>query len=194
MTFLSNPAAAFSEPEKSLHYSKLPSIAFGPLAGTPIADYSKTERLMPASLRQTLHERHHLALVDEANVERFLAPSPSAPAHSVLFFAGDPAERPETRDLAVILPQLLKSFDGRLRGGLVTPEAEEALKERFHVRVLPSLVVLRGGEILGVLPKLYDWADYVARLETMLRPEATALVAKSGPRAEIVFSSREAAQ
>jgi len=145
---------------------------------------------MPTSLRRTLHERHHLALVDETSVEDFLA---ATPAHAVLFFAGEPAERPETRDVAVILPQLLGAFRGRLRGALVATEAEPALKERFHVRVLPSLVVLRGSEILGVLPKVYDWADYVARLEAMLLPEAPALIVSSKPRAEIVFSSREAA-
>ncbi len=148
---------------------------------------------MPASLRKTLHERHHLPLVDEANVEAFLAPTPAAPSHSVLFFAGDPSERPESRDLAVILPQLLDAFAGRVRGALVATDAEPALKERFCVRVLPSLVVLRGSEILGVLPKVYDWADYVARLEAMLRPDAPALVAKSGPRTEIAFTPRESA-
>jgi hydrogenase-1 operon protein HyaE len=153
----------------------------------------KKERLMPSSLRQTLHERHHLALVDETSIEAFLAPPMGAPAHAILFFAGDPAERAETRDLAVILPQLIEAFAGRLRGALVAIDAEPALKERFHVRVLPSLVVLRGSEILGVLPKVYDWGDYVARVEAMLRPDAPALVAKSGPRAEIVFASREAA-
>ena len=145
---------------------------------------------MPTSLRRTLHERHHLALVDAASIEDFLAASP---AHSVLFFAGDPTERPETRDVAVILPQLLAALSGRLRGALVAAEAEPALKERFHVRMLPSLVVLRGSEVLGVLPKVYDWADYVARLEAMLLPDAPAFVASSTPRAEIVFSAREAA-
>ena len=145
---------------------------------------------MPASLRQTLQERHHLPVVDETTVEDFLK---AAPAHGALFFAGDPNERSETRDLAVIFPQLLEAFAGRLRGALVATDAEPALKGLFHVRVLPSLVVLRGSEILGVLPKVYDWADYVARLEAMLRPGAPTLVAKSGARAEIVFSSREAA-
>ncbi len=148
---------------------------------------------MPASLRKALHERHHLPLVDEANVEAFLAPTPSGPSHGMLFFAGDPAERPESRDLAVILPQLLEAFAGRLRGALVETRAEPVLKDRFCVRVLPSLVVLRGSEILGVLPKVYDWADYVARLEAMLRPDAPALVAKSGPRTEIAFASKESA-
>jgi hydrogenase-1 operon protein HyaE len=148
---------------------------------------------MPASPRRILQGRHDLPQVDETSVEAFLRPPLGSPAHAILFFAGDPNERAETRDLAVILPQLLEAFAGRLRGGIVLAEAEPALKQRFHVRVLPSLVVLRGSEILGVLPKVYDWADYVARFEAMLRPEAPALVAKAGPRAEVIFSSRGAA-
>ena len=153
---------------------------------------------MSASLQQILCERHQLALIDETNVEAFLAPVPNAPPHGVLFFAGDPTERMETRDLAVILPQLLETFRGRLRGGLVAAKAEAALKDRFHVRVLPSLVVLRGQgtgyETLGVLPKIYDWADYIARLEAMLQPGAPALEATSGPpRVTYTFSGRETA-
>ncbi|HYA80643.1 MAG TPA: hydrogenase accessory protein [Methylocystis sp.] len=157
---------------------------------------------MSASLQQILCERHQLALIDETNVEAFLAPVPNAPPHGVLFFAGDPTERMETRDLAVILPQLLETFCGRLRGGLVAAKAEAALKDRFHVRVLPSLVVLRGQgtgqnmvyQTLGVLPKIYDWADYVARIEAMLQPGAPVLEASSGPpRVTYTFSGRETA-
>ena len=149
---------------------------------------------MSASLRQILCERHQLALIDEANVEAFLAPDSNSPPHGVLFFAGDPAEHGETRDLAVILPQLLEAFRGRLRAGLIAAGAEAALKHRFHVRVLPSLVVLRGHDTLGVLPKIYDWADYVTRIEAMLQPGAPALEAKSGPpRVAYTFSGGETA-
>ena len=52
----------------------------------------------------------------------------------------------------------------------------------------------RGRETLGVLPKVYDWPDYIARIEAMLRPGALALVAASGPRVEVVYSNREAAR
>jgi hydrogenase-1 operon protein HyaE len=161
--------------------------------GTPVADCSKKERLMPASLRQTLCVRHHLTLIDESCVEAFLAPPPDAPGHAILFFAGDPTERSETRDVAVILPQLLQAFAGRLRGGLVSARAEAALKDRFHVRVFPSLVIVRGVETLGVLPKVYDWSDYLARIGAMLQPGAPALETSSGPRVKLTYSSREAA-
>lgn len=148
---------------------------------------------MSASLLQNLRERHQLASVDEASVEAFLAPAQDAPLHSVLFFAGDPAERRETGDVAVILPQLLAAFAGRLRAGLIAADAESALKDRFHVRVLPSLVVMRGAEAVGVLPKILDWSDYLARIEAMLQPDAPALGKDSGPRVKVTFSSREAA-
>jgi hydrogenase-1 operon protein HyaE len=149
---------------------------------------------MPASLR-ALCAKHDLASIDATSIEAFLEPaSDEGPPYRILFFAGDPVERTETRDVAIILPQLLEAFAGRLRAGLVTADAEDALKNRFHVRVFPSLVVLRGGETLGVLPKVYDWSEYLARIETMLQPDAPALTAKSGPRVEFTFSSREAAQ
>lgn len=149
---------------------------------------------MPALPLRALCEKHHLALIDAASIEAFLAPAPGRAPHSIVFFAGDPVERAETRDVAIILPQLLDVFAERLRAGLVTADAEEALKGRFHVRVFPSLVVLRDGETLGVLPKVYDWSDYLVRIEAMLRPDAPALAAKSGPRVELTFSSRETAR
>lgn len=151
---------------------------------------------MSASPLRALCEKHRLAVIDAASVEAFLAPAPDHVPHSILFFAGDAVERAETQDVAVILPQLLEAFAGRLRAGLVAAEAEQALKDRFHVRVFPSLVVLRGGVTLGVLPKVYDWSDYLARIEAMLQSGAPALELKTGPRVEITFSasSREIAQ
>jgi hydrogenase-1 operon protein HyaE len=146
-----------------------------------------------SALLQNLRERHQLASIDEASVDAFLAPVAHAPPHGVLFFAGDPAERSETNDVAVILPQLLEAFAGRLRGGLVAADAEAALKDRFHVRVFPSLAVIRGAETLGVLPKVLDWSDYLTRIEAMLRPDAPALGREPAPRVQVTFSSREAA-
>jgi len=147
---------------------------------------------MPSPLLRDLSEKHGVVAVDETSIDAFLSPGTSEAEHVILFFAGDPAQRGETHDVAIILPQLLEAFSGRLRAAIVAPRAEAALKQRFHVGVFPSLVVTRKSEPLGVLPKVYDWSDYIARIETMLRPGAPALVAASGPRVEIVHSKREA--
>jgi len=149
---------------------------------------------MPSPLLRDLSEKHGVIAVDETSIDAFLSSAPGEAEHVILFFAGDPAQRGETHDVAIILPQLLEAFARRLRAGIVATRAEAALKQRFHVGVFPSLVVTRGGETLGVLPKVYDWPDYIARIEAMLRPGAPALVAASGPRVEVIYSKREAAR
>ena len=149
---------------------------------------------MPSPLLRDLSEKHGVVVVDETTIDAFLSPAGNEVEHGLLFFAGDPAQRGETHDVAIILPQLLRVFAGRLRAAIVAARAEAALKQRFHVGVFPSLVVTRGGETLGVLPKVHDWPDYIARIEAMLSPGAPALIAASGPRVEVTYSKREAAR
>lgn len=148
---------------------------------------------MPSPLPRALSETYGVAPVDETSIDAFLEPAQDRPAHAILFFAGDPAQRSETHDVAIILPQLLEAFAGRLRAGIVARAAEDALKGRFGVCVFPSLVVTRDGEPLGVLPKVYDWTDYLTRIETFLLPDAPRLAASGGPRVHITYSGRETA-
>jgi hydrogenase-1 operon protein HyaE len=144
---------------------------------------------MPSPLLRALREKHGLVPVDETSIDAFLARAP----HSLLFFAGDPAQRSETHDVAVILPQVLAAFAGRLPAAIVTPSAENALARRFLVGVYPSLVVTRGAEPVGVLPKVWDWADYLSRIDAWLRPDAPLLERPAGPRVNITFSGQETA-
>lgn len=143
---------------------------------------------MTSPLVEALVSRHGLPVVDRTSVEAFLAPPPGAPPHGLLFFAGDPAQRGEAADVAVVLPELIAAFRGRLRGALVARAAEGVLKSRFHVAVLPSLVMTRGGEVVGVLPRICAWADYVARISAWLDPGAPALAPSRGPRTAFVYS------
>jgi hydrogenase-1 operon protein HyaE len=132
---------------------------------------------MPSPLIRALAARSGLPFVDETSIEAFLAPAAHEPPHTLLFFTGDPAERTETHDVAVVLPELLDAFPERLRAAVVTREAEAALKARFHVQVVPSLVVTRGAIPLGVMPKIRDWSDYIATIERCLAPGAPPLAA-----------------
>jgi hydrogenase-1 operon protein HyaE len=166
-------------------------------SGTPIAVNEKKERkggVMPSPLLRALSEDHGVVSVDEATIDVFLEPARDEAPHAILFFTGDPAQRSETHDVAIILPQLLQAFAGRLRAAVIARSAEDTLKNRFHVCVYPSLVVTRGGEPLGVLPKVYGWPEYIARIEDLLRPDALPLAASSGPRVRFTFSGRETAQ
>jgi hydrogenase-1 operon protein HyaE len=143
---------------------------------------------MTTPLLRALTERHGLPLVDASSVDAFLTPAAGESPHAVLFFTGDPSQRAETADVAAVLPEILAAFSGRLRGAVVTREAEAGLKSRFHVFVLPSLVVTRGLDPVCVLPKILDWSEYREKIEVGLDPAAPALVAGKGPKIEITHS------
>lgn len=139
-------------------------------------------------LLERLAAREALPFVDAQSLEAFFAPRPGRPAHVLLFFAGDEKLRPETLDVAVILPELLATFAGRLEAAIVAPEAVEALKGRFQVYALPSLVVARESAPVAVLPKVYDWSDYLVRIEAALAPDAPIVVGGRKPAVEISHS------
>lgn len=145
---------------------------------------------MSAPLLDALVTRHGLPLIGEAEIDAFLSQAAGEPQHTVLFFTGDPAQRGETNDVAVVLPQLLAQFSGRLRGGVISRAAEEALRTRFHVIVFPSLVVTRADETLGVIAKIKDWSDYVTQFSDWLEPGAPVMIPGQGPRTQITCSGR----
>lgn len=99
------------------------------------------------------------------NVDVFL----QMPGPAIMFFAGDPQKRPETNDLAVILPELQCSFGDEFRVGVVLAGDHEAeLKSRFGVHYTPTLSLFSGGELQGHIPKLRDWSVYQRKLTEFL--------------------------
>jgi hydrogenase-1 operon protein HyaE len=136
-----------------------------------------------------LSGRHGIPTVDASSIDAFLATAAGEPPHVLLFFTGDPAQRGESNDVAVILPELLAAFPGRLRAAVVARAAEEALKPRFHVQVVPSLMVTRGAMPLGVMPRIRDWSDYLATLRTLLDPAAPEMAAPSRPQVEFHYTN-----
>ncbi|TCU33100.1 hydrogenase accessory protein [Rhizobium azibense] len=146
---------------------------------------------MPSYLVRAWSERMQLPVVDEASIDTFLAPAAGEAEHSILFFTGDPAQRPEADDVAVVLPELLQAFQGRLRGAIVLRAAEGKLKPRFNVVVMPSLVVTRGAQPLGVIGKIRDWSEYVEQIGNWLSPDAPVMVASGRPKVEIIHAGKE---
>ena len=142
---------------------------------------------MPSALVRALSQRHGLPVVDAGSIDAFLAPAAGEAVHALLFFSGDPAQRSETNDVAVVMPELLAAFAGALRGAVGD---EDALKTRFGVVVMPSLVVTRGGEPLAVIAKIRDWSEYVERIRACLIEGAPALKPGAGPKTEIRYSGQ----
>jgi len=75
----------------------------------------------------------------------------------VVLLTDDPARNPESWDLAVVLPELLKAFAGRLSAASMLPAAARETAARYGVARYPSLLFLRGGDYVGVLEGMYDW-------------------------------------
>ena len=141
-----------------------------------------------SALIAALASRHGLPTIDVDTFDAFLAPAAGEPDHALLFFTGDPDQRSDSGDVAVVMPELLSAFHGRFRAGVIDRSAEAALKARCRVEVFPSLVVLRGQTVLDVLPRIRDWGEYLDRLEAALREDAPAFAAPS--RIEITANAR----
>ncbi len=112
--------------------------------------------------------RHGLPTVGVAEIDQFLAAAETAGAVPVLLFAGDPVRWPEATDVAVVLPELVEAFQGRLQGAVIAAQAESELAPRFNVQVYPSLMLWCDGKVLDVIAKVKDWSVYIDRITGLL--------------------------
>jgi len=124
---------------------------------------------MTTPLIEALVSRHGFAVVDESNIDVFLA----ANEHSLLFFPGDAERLVESNDVAVVLPEILKVFGPRLTPALVAKSAERALQRRFRFNAFPSIVFMRRDGYLGVLSRVLNWSDYLAEIAALLASETS---------------------
>ena len=119
---------------------------------------------MFSPLTQMLIDQNGYALVDLDTIDGFVASAENA----VLFFPGDPKRLVESDDVAVVLPELIKQFNGRLTPAVVHKDAEMKLQARYRFNAFPALVFLRHGDYLGVIPRIKDWSEYVAEIKEIL--------------------------
>lgn len=92
----------------------------------------------------------------------------SQPGVHVAFVPGDPVRNLETADVAVILPELKQAFQGRFDCAVVGTALEEAVRNHTKVFKTPSLIFWREGQVIGAIPKVRDWDDYMARVAHIL--------------------------
>ena len=106
-------------------------------------------------------------LIDELGYDRVTLANHddfiTGPGMNVLFFPGDPVTVKDATDVAVVLPELVEAFGGKLRPGVVvdTYGDGKALKRHYGFSAFPSLVFVRGGEYVGTITRIQDWADYI---------------------------------
>jgi hydrogenase-1 operon protein HyaE len=120
-------------------------------------------------LVQSLAERHGFAEVKEKTLDTVAEPIETA----MLTICGNPQVAAEALDLAIVAPELIKAFRGRLVGLVATPDAERHFQMRFGFSLFPALVFLRRGEYLGTITRIRDWPDYMTEISAILQREAS---------------------
>ena len=120
------------------------------------------------------------SLADMAAVEAHVA----RPGVHVLFVPGDPARHLETADVAVILPELRMAFQGAFDCAVIDDAVEKPVRERAEVYKTPSLIFYRAGALIGAIPKVRDWSDYMARIQHILAQPAPDAANAPAPAAE----------
>lgn len=103
--------------------------------------------------------------------------------HVLLLFTEDPVRFRETLDLAVIVPEIAKTFRGRFAVGVLLPEAAREIQPRYGFRRWPAFVMLKDGHYVGAVEGLRNWDEYIAEVARLLdapptRPPAVGIAVK----------------
>ena len=115
---------------------------------------------------QALASHPSCDVLRKADLDDFLARNPRA----LLFFSGDVALRPEALDVAVVVRELLTTYQGRLRLGLIDRRDEATLMARFGVVVTPAVVYVRDGEPAELVARMRDWPVFAQACDRLLAP------------------------
>ncbi len=122
---------------------------------------------MPSQLIENMIEQYDYPVVDEQTIEPFIQSQPEC----VLFFTENPERFPESNDVAMILPELVKQFGGRFSAAVVAQTAQRQLQSRYGFNEWPCLVFLRKGEYLGAICRVQDWTSYLQQIDNILSAE-----------------------
>jgi hydrogenase-1 operon protein HyaE len=107
--------------------------------------------------------------VSMENHEEFVA----TPGMNVLFLPGDPKTVKDATDVAVVLPELMEAFHGKLNVGVVTDTFGDGvnLKRLYGFTHFPSLVFVRDGAYVGTVSRIRDWQEYLTLVSELLVAE-----------------------
>mgnify|MGYP001591187553 CR=1 FL=1 len=120
---------------------------------------------MPSPLIRRLTEQCHYPIVGVENLDTFLQSHDDV----VLFFTENPAQYPESNDVAAILPELVEVYGGALTAAVVDRDSDRELQKRYGFLRWPALVFLRHGEYLGVIAKVQDCKVYLGEINRILK-------------------------
>ncbi len=115
-------------------------------------------------LLERLRAQSKIVLLDDGGLESFVM----AGGDGMVLFTQEPDQQPETWDVAVILPEVLKLTGDRLRAAIITPDLARREKARYGITRWPSLVFVRNGGYVGVIDGMRNWEEYTREIAEML--------------------------
>ncbi len=117
-----------------------------------------------SKLLERLRAQSKITLLDEEGLEAFVMEG----GDGMVLFTQEPDQQPETWDVAVILPEVLKLTGDRLRAAIISPDLARKEKARFGITRWPSLVFVRDGGYVGVIEGMRNWDEYAREIAEML--------------------------
>ena len=171
-------AALWSAPDENLPF---PGSFAGAQIGAVLAkslpflrkvenESKRTGNAMTFPFLDALIQRAGLPLVDETNIDAFLAPAEGECRHALLFFR---APRAAPREFGC--RRRAAGNSARFRGAPARRDGRAGGRSRAE-RPLPGVRlavarVTRGTEPVAVMPKILDWAEYMQKIEASLDPQ-----------------------
>jgi hydrogenase-1 operon protein HyaE len=123
---------------------------------------AERERALQELLARLAAERG-IPTVTAAGVDEVAAGTTLAVLHTA-------AKSPESWDVAVVLPEVLRSCPG-VRAVALTPAESAVAAPRWGVDKYPSVVVLRDGRYVGVIEGMQDWEPFCQELARLSQAE-----------------------
>lgn len=88
--------------------------------------------------------------------------------NAVIFLPNNPQHYPETLDVAIVLPELVKVFQGQFKPAVADWDYAKVLAAEYAITEWPALLFLRHGEYLGCITRVRDWSVYLSKIKTLL--------------------------
>jgi len=141
---------------------------------------------MSSPLIDHLLKNQGYPLLDQHSFDDWVAAQP----FSLLFFTEEPKRFPESNDVAVILPELVKVFP-QLSPAVISRDSEKALQSRYNFSQWPTLVILAQGQYLGQISRVQNWDEYLQQLNHIIKLIPTRDPGQSAPAPQPVNACQQ---
>ncbi len=122
---------------------------------------------MPSPLIKIMIEQYNYPVLNVDTLDEYI----QSQQECVLFFTENPTRFPESDDVAMILPELVKEYGNRFSAAVIEQDSQRKLQARYDFKEWPTLVFLRRGEYLGHISRVQDWNEYIIKINDFLSSE-----------------------